>query len=144
MWADTLLAAERVHLLQVALWAMASVIAGTALFLVPAVRRRTSPLLRHFAIQWTAWGVTELLVAWALRSGLGLRDLNAARQLERSLWFSCGLELGIIAVGVAISTLSWILGRRLAATGAGIGVATQGAALLLLDASFVARLTGLV
>ena len=144
MWADTLLAAERTHLLQLALWAMASVVAGTALFLVPAMRRQSSPLLRQFAIQWTGWGVAELLVVWASRTGLDLRDLAAARQLERFLWLSCGLELGVIAVGMTLSIMSWVVGRRAAGVGAGIGVATQGAALLILDLPFAMALGGVV
>lgn len=144
MWADTLLAAERAHLFRVALWAMASAVAGTALFLIPAVRRGSSPLLRHFALQSAAWGIVELLIVWASRGSLGLRDLGGARQLERLVWLTCGLELGGVAVGVTLAVACWMVGRRVGGVGAGIGIAIQGAALLCLSLTFATMLAKLV
>ena len=45
MWSDTFLAIERGHLLRVAAWGTASVIAGTLLLALIALRRQRSPLL---------------------------------------------------------------------------------------------------
>lgn len=56
MFADTLLAAERGHLLRLALWGAMSVVAGSAILALLSARRVRSPLLQHFAIQTAAWG----------------------------------------------------------------------------------------
>lgn len=66
MWADTLLALERGHLLRLALWGGGSVLAGSALLAWLALAHRVAPLVRHFAIQCAAWGLVDLaIVAWA-------------------------------------------------------------------------------
>lgn len=144
MWADTVLAAEEAHLLRLAAWAALSVLVGTGLLVVLVRRAAPSALLRHFAIQTALWGAVDLVIVWAARAGLHLRDLAAARSLERFLWFNCGLDVGYVAVGVTLAVAGWQLGRRLGAVGAGIGVVVQGLALLVLDlvlAGQLARMT---
>jgi hypothetical protein len=144
MWADTVLAAEEAHLLRLAAWAALSVLVGTGLLVVLVRRAVPSALLRHFAIQTALWGAVDLVIVWAARAGLHLRDLAAARSLERFLWFNCGLDVGYVAVGVTLAVAGWQLGRRLGAVGAGIGVVVQGLALLVLDlvlAGQLARMT---
>jgi hypothetical protein len=44
MWADTLLVLERGHLLRLALWGGGSVLAGTLLLALLAIRRIDAPL----------------------------------------------------------------------------------------------------
>lgn len=144
MWADTVLAAEEAHLLRLAAWAALSVLAGTGLLVALARRAAPSALLRHFAIQTALWGAVDLVIVWAARAGLHLRDLAATRSLERFLWFNCGLDVGYVAVGVTLAVAGWQLGRRLGAVGAGMGVIVQGLALLVLDlvlAGQLARMT---
>jgi sulfite exporter TauE/SafE len=98
------------------------------------------PLLRHFAIQTAAWGAINLaIVLWAQR-GLKLRDYAGARQLDRILWLNLGLDVGYIAVGITLAVAGWVLGRRLGAVGAGIGIVVQGAVLFLLDLVLVRQL----
>ncbi|MBI2795495.1 MAG: hypothetical protein HYX65_02190 [Gemmatimonadetes bacterium] len=144
MWADTLLAAEHAHLARLALWAMASLLTGTALLAGLRVRRRASPLLDHFALQVAAWGAIDLLLAWAARGSLALRDFGSARSLERFLWLSTGLDAGFVAVGVTLAAAGWMLGRRLGAVGAGVGIVVQGLALLVLDLHLATQLAALV
>jgi hypothetical protein len=133
MWADTLLSAERALLLRLLAWGALSVLTGTALLAWLRLRSRSSALLGHFAIQMAGWGALELaFVALSWRS-LAPRDLSAATRLDRLLWLNAGLDVGYILVGVALAITGWRLGRRLGVVGAGIGVAVQGAALLLLD-----------
>ena len=114
-------------------------IAGTALLAwLTAAGRSGSALLRSFAIQTGAWGLVSALIA-----GLGLlrladRDLVSATRLDRMLWFSVGLDVGIILVGITLAVTGWIVGRRLSAVGAGIGVLVQGAGLVVLDLRFAA------
>ncbi len=140
MWADTLLQAERLHLLRVALWGGACVLIGTALMLMLAIRRVTSPLLRHFALQTAAWGGIDLALALVARGHLVLRDLTGATHLDRMLWLNLGLDAGYVGVGATLALAGWILGRRMGALGAGLAVVVQGLALLALDARFATQL----
>jgi hypothetical protein len=141
VWSDTLLALERAHLFRLALWGGGSVLAGTLLLALLALRARRgaggSPLVHHFAIQTAAWGAIDLgLVAFAGR-GLALRDQTGAAELERFLWLNLGLDVGYVGVGVTLAVAAWSLGRRLGGVGAGLGVVTQGLALFVLDLVFV-------
>lgn len=138
MWADTLLALERGHLLRLALWGGGSVLAGTALLAWLTLAHRTAPVLRHFAIQCAAWGAVDLaIVAWAWR-GLALRDFAGAQGLVQFLWLNVGLDAGYMAVGITLALTGWRWGRRPGALGAGAGVLVQGLALLLLDLRLIA------
>ena len=132
MFADTLLAAERAHLLRLLVWGTASIVAGTIVAGLLA-RRTGSPLLRHFGIQTLAWGGVNIsIAAFGLRS-LRLRDYAGAVRLDRILWLNAGLDVGYVAVGLTLALSGWLIGRRLGAVGAGTGVVVQGLALLLLD-----------
>jgi hypothetical protein len=137
MWADTLLSAERAHLLRLLAWGASSVLAGTALLAWLRARGRPSAggLLQHFAIQTAAWGAVEIAFAAIGWRSLALRDLAAATRLDRLLWMNVGLDVGYILVGATLAIVGWRLGeaRRLGVVGAGTGVVVQGAALLLLD-----------
>ncbi len=144
MWADTLMNAEKGHLLRLAIWGGASLLAGTATFALLAARQVRSPLLAGFALQTLAWGAIDLLLVLAGLHGLAPRDLAAATRLDRFLWLNTGLDLGYIAVGVTLAVTGWLFGRRPAPIGAGLGIVVQGTALLLLDARLTAILGGFV
>lgn len=141
-WADTLMIAERAHLLRLMAWGATSVLIGTALLAWVMRREPRSPLLQHFAIQTAAWGAIDLLlVALAYRS-LAARDIAAATRLDRFVWLNIGLDAGYVMVGITLAVVGWRLGRRLGLVGAGIGVSVQGTALALLDlvlASHISR-----
>jgi hypothetical protein len=142
MFADTLLTLERAHLARLLVWAVGSILSGTLLLAVAALRGGAgpAPLLRHFAIQTAAWGAINLaIVLWAQR-GLKLRDYAGARSLDRILWLNLGLDVGYIGVGVTLAVAGWLLGRRLGAVGAGVGIVVQGAALFVLDLALVRQL----
>ena len=144
MWSDTLLLAERAHLLRLLAWGAASVLAGSAIGALFAARRSGSPLLAHFAIQTAAWGAIDLILAGLAWRGLAMRDADGAARLDRLLWLNTGLDVGYVAVGVTLAVAGWTLGRRLGAVGAGLGVVVQGMALLVLDVRFISILTRLV
>ena len=126
--------------MRVIVWGLASVLAGTAVLAVLAVRRARSSLLSVFALVTLAWGVFEATVAIVAMLGLVPRDLSAAAQLDRHLWFEAGLDVGCIAAGatLALTTMGLTHGRRLGGVGAGLGIILQGAVLLALDARFLA------
>jgi hypothetical protein len=107
------------------------------LLLLTAGRARRSPLIFHFAAQCVAWGaVIAALAASELRS-LSLRDLSGATRLDRFLWLNLGLDIGYVAVGAAIATSAWILGRRHGGVGAGVAIIVQGLALAILAARLI-------
>jgi hypothetical protein len=141
MWADTLEAAERVHLLRLVLWGGASLLIGATLIVLLRVKRQPSSLLDQFGVQTAAWGTVEvLLAAMGLRS-LSIRDLAGATRLDRLVWLSIGLELGAVLVGVTLVVMGWRMTRRPAVVGAGLGVIVQGAALTLLDLALAAQIS---
>jgi hypothetical protein len=82
--------------------------------------------------------VLSLSIAGLGLSRLADRNLASATSLDRMLWFSIGLDLGIILVGITLAMTGWIVARRMGAVGAGIGVLVQGAGLLVLDLRFAA------
>jgi hypothetical protein len=142
MFADTLLALARAHLLRLGAWAIGSLLAGTLLLALVALRRAAGPqpLVRHFGFQTAAWGAVDLaIVLWAWR-GLAPRDYAGATGLDRFLWLNLGLDVGYVAVGVTLAIAGWTLGRRLGAVGAGLGVVVQGIALFLLDLLLVRQI----
>ena len=144
MWADTLLAAERSHLIRLALWAVSSTLLGTVIVATLTVRRTVAPILQWFGIQSLAWGLVELVLVTIGFQQLAMRDVSGATRLDRLTWFSAGLNVGIIAAGVAVVGLAWLLGRRLTAIGAGLGIVVQGLGLLVLNLTFASLLARLV
>jgi hypothetical protein len=144
MFADTLLDLERAHLIRLMLWAGASLLTGTGILAVLAVRRTTSPMLSTFGLVTAAWGAVELAAAVAQWSSLALRDLAGATQLNRLLWLESGLDVALIAVSATIAVAAWRLGRRPGWVGGGVGTVAQGAALLALHARLALYLSGKV
>jgi hypothetical protein len=139
MWADTFLAIERTHLLRLVIWGVACTVLGTTLVALLTIRRQRSPLVFHFALQTALWGVVNLafagLSALALGAarGAALPDYAAATRFDRFVWWSLGIDMGGAAVGITLAFAGWLLGRRLGAVGAGLGVIVQGVALVAID-----------
>jgi len=140
MWADVLLSLERTHLLRLALWGGGSVLVGTLVLAMLALRARRSPLLQHFAIQTAAWGAVDLAICLWARRGLALRDYDGATELVHFLWLNVGLDVGYVGVGVTLAISAWRLGPRLGGVGAGLGVIVQGLALAVLDLVLIAEI----
>ena len=138
MWADTLLRAEQQHLFRLLFWAALSIVSATALATALAAKRVQSPLLRHFALQTAAWGVVVGTIAAISLSTAALRDVSGAARLERFVWMNVGLDAGYVAVGAAVALTAWWSARRMSFVGAGVAVAVQGLALLLIELQFAA------
>jgi hypothetical protein len=133
MWADTLLAFEKQHLLELIAWAGASTLVGCLLLLVLSLRKARAPLLYQFGLQSVAWGIAELAWGAYAHQDVPLRDYEGASTLARELWIAIGLEAGAILIGVTLAAGGWIYVKRLALVGAGIGIVVQASALLVLD-----------
>jgi hypothetical protein len=144
MWSDTLLAAERSHLIRIALWGVTSACAGLAIVVAITLRRVVAPIVMQFAVQALAWGSLELAHAAVALRGLTMRDVSSATRLDRLVWFTAGIDVGVICVGAVLATLGWVLGRRLAFVGAGLGVVVQGLALLVLHLTFLSIIARLI
>ena len=144
MWSDTLLAAERTHLIRVVTWAVTSAVLGTTFVAIIAGRRMSAPIVLWFAIQTLVWGSVELIIASARWSALSMRDVSGATRLDRLTWFAIGIDVGIIAAGLTAVVMAWRLTRNLRAFGGGLGVVVQGLGLLVLDLTFASILARLV
>ena len=144
MWSDTLLAAERSHLLRVILWAVTSATLGTILLLIITVRRVAAPVVQWFATQVLVWGLLELVVAVARWRSLGMRDVSGATRLDRLTWLHIGLDAGMVGIGLTLVVVAWLQGRHLAVMGAGLGVVVQGLGLLVLNLTFASLLARLI
>jgi Family of unknown function (DUF6992) len=143
MWSDTLLRAEYWHLTQLLAWSATSVLVGGTALLLMVVRRAPSPLVNGFATQCVLWGTVTGVGGWVTRNALAARDLAGALRLDRLVWFSSGLDIGLLAVGATLILCGWRLGGRMTLVGAGAGIATQGLALLVLQLGFALRLSGM-
>jgi hypothetical protein len=141
VWADTLLRAEQQHLLRLLFWSGLSILGGTAALATVVVRRFQSPLLKHFAIQMTAWGLIVAAIAGIAWRGAHFRDVSGAARLERFLWMSIGLDVGYVAIGVVLAGAAWALARRMSGVGAGTAIVVQGIALLVIDLQFAAAIS---
>ena len=141
MWADTLLNAERGYIARTLVWAVLSVISGTALAVLLAARRIRSPLLSQFALQLAGWGLVVGAVGALEWQGLHLRDLAGATRLERVTWTRVGFDAGIVGMGAVLAATTRAIGRSAGGLGAGAGLALQGAALLVLDLEFAAAIS---
>jgi hypothetical protein len=144
MWSDTLLAAERNHLIRLAVWAATSAAVGMILLLTITLRRVVAPIVSQFAVQMLAWGSLELLLTAAAWRSVSMRDVSAATRLDRITWFNAGLDVGVVGVGLSVAILGWVMGRRLGVIGSGLGMVVQGLALLVLNLTFVAILARLI
>ncbi|HTE47940.1 MAG TPA: hypothetical protein VK636_22045 [Gemmatimonadaceae bacterium] len=94
--------------------------------------------MRHFAIHMVTWGVVIGAIAAVEWSRVQMRDVSGAARLERVLWLNLGLDAGYVAIGAVLALSAWMLARRLAGVGAGIGIAIHGLALLAIDLQFAA------
>ena len=144
MWSDTLLVAERSHLIRMIIWAVTSAVLGTAFVIVVAGRRMSAPIALWFAIQTLVWGSVELMITVARWSALSMRDVSGATRLDRLTWCSIGIDIGIVAAGVTAAVMAWRFSRNLRAFGGGLGVVVQGLGLLVLDLTFASILARLV
>lgn len=133
MWSDQVLAFEKAHLARLLLWGIASLVTGLGCWAYARAQQQEQPFLRHFAIQTGAWGAVDAVLAIGARPGLALRDYDGLTNLDRFLWFNCGLDVGYIAVAITLAICGWKLTKSRALLGAGAAIGTQGAALLLLD-----------
>lgn len=145
MWSDLLYLAERAHLGRMIAWGSVSLLAGTVIVLLVVARRRgESPLLLNFALVTGAWGLVCLAIGAVGLQSLEMRDLDAFTRYDRVLWLSVGLDIGVIAAGLALAGAGWMAGRSLKLLGAGAATTAQGLALLVLHSTAISTIMKLM
>lgn len=140
MFADSVMQLERAYLERLIMWGGVSIIAGTAVMAMLAVSRTRSPLLKQFALQHPMWGMGALIVGAVRWLAVPLRDLGSATRLDRLLWFNAGLNVGIVAVGVALTVAAFKLGPRQGLAGAALALIVQGVALFVIHGRLMVAL----
>jgi len=103
-----------------------------------------APIIRGFAIQTLVWSALEVMAAAVRWQVLAMRDVSSARRLDHLTWFTVGLDVGIVGVGVTALAVAWLSRRRLDLTGAGLGIIVQGLGLLVLDLTFASTIARLI
>jgi hypothetical protein len=144
MWSDTLLAAERAHLIRLAVWAFASASIGMCIVGAVTLRRLNVPIILWFGIQTLTWGSLEILATASRWHALAMRDVSAATRLDRFTFLEIGLDIGIVAIGVTAVLMALRPPRRVGVFGGGFGIMVQGLGLLVLDLTFAAVLARLI
>lgn len=124
---------ERGHLVRLAVWAVASMLAGGVAWMWSS-RATSPPFWRHAGIQGIAWGLVDLVLVLLAWHGVEPRDVAGAIALDRVLWLNIGLDVGYAMVGATLCIVGWRAPRRPGLVGAGTAVALQGVALAVLDA----------
>jgi uncharacterized protein DUF6992 len=127
--------------LQLLTWAALSVVGAASIGVLIMFRRIRSPLLAHFALQTALWGIVIGAVAAANWRGLHLRDYTEAAFLIHALWMLVAGSAGLIVAGLVLALCAWIFARRMAGVGAGVAIAVQGVALLVLNLQFATLLS---
>ena len=119
-------------------WSALSVFGGLGMLLL-----LDDPFLQGIGLQGVVWGVIDAGIAFFGQLGMRrkLADMNApndvyvqreeARRLRRLLFTNVGLDVLYVAVGVGVILTFGV--ESAFARGNGVGVAVQGAFLLLFD-----------
>jgi hypothetical protein len=135
--------AEDEHLRRLGIWGAASVLGGAGvlgLSMPGVVADEGASVLQGFGVQSMAWGTINLAIvgigAVVPRAPITDRDdaLAAEDDLAKVLWVNVGLDVGYLMVGGTLAAASQ-LGAEPAVDvfSHGVGIATQGAGLLVLD-----------
>ncbi len=135
--------AEEEHLRRLGIWGAASVLGGAgvlALSMPGVVADDGAPAVQGFGIQSMAWGTINLAIvgigAVVPRAPITDRDdaLAAEDDLAKVLWVNVGLDVGYLMVGGTLAAASQLGAEpRVDVFSHGVGIATQGAGLLVLD-----------
>lgn len=142
MLSSTLMALERSHLELLAMWGLASLLAGGAVLAALALARAHAVLLRHFALQMLGWGLLELAFTGIRWHALAARDYAGAVRLTTIVAATVALGATATGAGLTLAVAGRRLTARVALVGAGTAITLQGAALVMLDVPLLRRLLG--
>ena len=137
MWADTLMALERMHLERMLVWGLMSFGSGSAILALVVLRHMPAALLKNFALQMAVWGAIIALFAMRGINQLHLRDFAGAQAVVSLLWLNVGLAVGFVATGLVLMIASWRWQQGSSVIGAGLAIVLHGLVILALDGHFL-------
>ncbi|HEV2181650.1 MAG TPA: hypothetical protein VGR59_15080 [Gemmatimonadaceae bacterium] len=132
---------ERVHVLQLLVWGVASFVLGAGVIVAFRVRRERAPLALWFAVVMAASGAVESLFALAQWRGLAERDFASALRLTTHVRLAMIGDVWLVAGATVLVCAGVLLAKRLDVTGVGVALLAHGGVLFVLDRLFLSRLT---
>ena len=141
MWSPDLLGVERIHLLQLLVWGVASFVLGAGVIVALRVQRTRAPLALWFAVGMAVSGAAESLFALVRWSGLAERDFASALRLTTHVRLAMIGDVWLFAGATVLVCVGVVVAKRLELTGIGVALVAHGGVLFLLDRLFLSRLT---
>ena len=141
MWSPDLLGVERIHLLQLLVWGVASFVLGAGVIVALRVQRARAPLAVWFAVVMAVSGAAESLFALVRWNALAERDYASALRLTAHVRLAMIGDVWLCAGATVLVCVGVVLAKRLEATGIGVALAAHGGVLFILDRLFLSRLT---
>ena len=141
MWSPDLLGVERIHLLQLLVWGVASFVFGAGVIIALRVQRTRAPLALWFAVVMAVSGAAESLFALVRWSGLAERDFASALRLTTHVRLAMIGDVWLFAGATVLVCVGVVVAKRLELAGIGVALAAHGGVLFVLDRLFLSRLT---
>lgn len=141
MWSPDLLGVERIHLLQLLVWGVASFVVGAGVIVALRVQRARAPLPLWFAVVMAVSGAAESLFALVRWSSLAERDYGSALRLTAHVQLAMIGEVWVFAGATVLVCVGVVVAKRLEVTGIGVALVAHGGVLFVLDRLFLSRLT---
>ncbi|HEX6808278.1 MAG TPA: hypothetical protein VF118_09850 [Gemmatimonadaceae bacterium] len=141
MWSPDLLGVERIHLLQLLVWGVASFVVGAGVIVALRVQRARAPLPLWFAVVMAVSGAAESLFALVRWSSLAERDYGSALRLTAHVRLAMIGEVWVFAGATVLVCVGVVVAKRLEVTGIGVALVAHGGVLFVLDRLFLSRLT---
>jgi hypothetical protein len=141
VWSPDLLGVERVHLLQLLVWGVTSLVFGAGVIVALRVQQTRAPLAWWFAVVMAVSGAGESVFALVRWRGLAERDFASALRLTTHVRLAMIGEMWLIAGATVLVCVGVVLAKRLELTGIGVALVAHGSVLFILDRLFLSRLT---
>ncbi|HTL94929.1 MAG TPA: hypothetical protein VL157_05265 [Gemmatimonadaceae bacterium] len=141
MWSPDLLGVERVHLLQLLVWGVTSLVFGAGVIVALRVQQTRALLAWWFAVVMAVSGAGESVFALVRWRGLAERDFASALRLTTHVRLAMIGEMWLLAGATVLVCVGVVLAKRLELTGIGVALVAHGSVLFILDRLFLSRLT---
>jgi hypothetical protein len=141
VWSPDLLGVERVHLLQLLVWGVTSLVFGAGVIVALRVQQTRALLAWWFAVVMAVSGAGESVFALVRWRGLAERDFASALRLTTHVRLAMIGEMWLLAGATVLVCVGVVLAKRLELTGIGVALVAHGSVLFILDRLFLSRLT---
>jgi len=141
VWSPDLLSVERIHVLQLLVWGVASFVLGIGVIVAFRARRARAPLALWFAVVMAVSGAVESLFALVRWHGLAERDFASVLRLTAHVRLAMIGEVWLFAGATMLVCVGILLAKRLDVTGVAVALVAHAGVLFILDRLFLSRLT---